>query len=173
VHTEHGWTVDAALLAVAGIGLTFGIWWMYFLVPWGEVLERHRERAYVWVSGTSCSSAPSPPRVPGCVGAYFLEGAATLDTTATVLTVAVPVAVFVLALYAIGSVFLRQRDPFHLLLLAGTAGVLVLAVVCAELGVSVSWCLMVLMFAPVVSVLGYETVGHRHLAEALARDRRP
>jgi hypothetical protein len=29
--------------------------------------------------------------------------------------------------------FLRQRDPFHLLLLAGTAGVLVLAVVCAEL----------------------------------------
>jgi hypothetical protein len=55
-------------------------------------------------------------------------------------------------------------------LLAGTAGVLVLAVVCAELGVSVSWCLMVLMLAPVVSVLGYETVGHRHLAVGLARD---
>jgi hypothetical protein len=35
---------------------------------------------------------------------------------------------------------------------------------------SVSWCLVVLMLAPVVTVLGYETVGHRHLAEALAAD---
>jgi len=31
--------------------------------------------------------------------------------------------------------------------------------------------LVVLMLAPVVTVLGYETVGHQHLAEALARDR--
>ena len=51
VHTEQGWTVDAALLAVAGINLTFGMWWMYFAVPWGEVLDRHRERAYVWGAG--------------------------------------------------------------------------------------------------------------------------
>ena len=101
------------------------------------------------------------------MAAYFLEGVATLSTTATVLTVAVPVSVFVLALYAIGSAFLRQRDPFHLLLLAATAGVLGLAVVCAEMGVSMSWCLVVLMLAPIVTVVGYETVGHRHLAEAL------
>ena len=34
VHTEHGWTLDAALPAVAGVGLTFSLWWMYFVVPW-------------------------------------------------------------------------------------------------------------------------------------------
>ena len=117
------------------------------------------------VPDTSCCSAPSPPRVAGSTSRpTFSKGAATLDTTATVLTVAVPVAVFVVALYAIGSVFLRQRDPFHLVLLAGTAGVLVLAMVFAELGMNVSWCLVVLMLAPAVTVLGYETVGHRHLA---------
>ena len=44
VHGEAGWTVDAVLLAIAGVGLTFGSWWMYFAVPWGEVLVRHRER---------------------------------------------------------------------------------------------------------------------------------
>jgi hypothetical protein len=66
-------------------------------------------------------------------GCYFLEGVATLSTTATILTVAVPVSIFVLALYAIGSAFLRQRDPFHLLLIAGTGSVLGLAVVCAEM----------------------------------------
>ena len=32
-------------------------------------------------------------------------------------------------------------------------------------------CLVVLMFAPVVSVVGYETVGHRHQVDAIARDR--
>ena len=47
----------------------------------------------------------------------------------------------------------------------GTAGVVVLAVVCAQLGMNVSWCLVVLMLAPVVTVLGYETMGHRHLAD--------
>jgi len=30
-------------------------------------------------------------------------------------------------------------------------------------------CLVVLMFAPVVTVVGYETVGHRYQADALAR----
>ena len=122
VHTEHGWTFDAALLAVAGIGLTFGMWWMYFVVPWGEVLESHRERSYLWSAGHIPLFGAIAAAGAGLhVAAYFLEGLATLSTTATVLTVAVPVAVFVLTLYAIGSAFLRQRDPFHLLLLAGTA----------------------------------------------------
>ena len=81
-----------------------------------------------------------------------------------------PVSLYVLVLYVLYSVFLRQRDPLELQLLAGTAGVLVLAVVCAELGMSMSWCLVVLMLAPAVTVLGYETVGHRHLAEAIRGD---
>ncbi|MEO3874034.1 low temperature requirement protein A [Nonomuraea sp. B12E4] len=171
VHTEHGWTADVALLAVAGIGLTFGIWWMYFVVPWGEVLERHRERAYVWSAGHILLFGSIAATGAGLhVAAYFLEHVATLDTTATVLTVAVPMSFFVLMLYVLYSIFMRHRDPFHLLLLAGTAGVVVLAVVCAELGMSMSWCLVVLMLAPAVTVVGYETIGHRHVAEALARD---
>jgi low temperature requirement protein LtrA len=171
VHAEQGWTVDAALLAVAGINLTFGMWWMYFAVPWGEVLDRHRERAYVWGAGHILLFGSIAATGAGLhVAAYFLEGVATLDTTATVLTVAVPVSLYVLVLYVLYSVFLRQRDPLELQLLAGTAGVLVLAVVCAELGMSLSWCLVVLMLAPAVTVLGYETVGHRHLADAIRGD---
>ena len=48
---------------------------------------------------------------------------------------------------------------------------LALSVVLAALGVSVAVCLVVLMFAPVVTVVGYETLGHRHVEEALARMR--
>ena len=89
------------------------------------------------------------------------------------LTVAVPVAVFVLALFGLYSLLVRAADPFHLALLAGTAAVLVLAVVLASLGVSMPVCLVVLMLAPVVTVVGYETIGHRHLASVLERAVRP
>ena len=46
-----------------------------------------------------------------------------------------------------------------------------LSVVLAALGAGVGACLLVLMFAPVVTVVGYETLGHRHVVEALARMR--
>ena len=44
---------------------------------------------------------------------------------------------------------------------------LVLAVVLAEAGLSMAWCLVVLALAPMVTVVGYETLGHRHQEEAL------
>ena len=37
-----GWSVDAVLIALAGVGLTFGLWWIYFVVPWGEILHARR-----------------------------------------------------------------------------------------------------------------------------------
>lgn len=46
---------------------------------------------------------------------------------------------------------------------------LVLSVVLAVLGAGLAICLLVLVLAPVVTVVGYETVRHRHVAEALAR----
>ena len=44
-----------------------------------------------------------------------------------------------------------------------------LSVVLAAAGVSVAACLLVLALAPVVTVVGYETLGHRHMADALER----
>src|SRR6185437_14813268 len=45
---RQGWTLNAALVGIAGVGLTFGMWWVYYLVPSGEILTRHRNRASVW-----------------------------------------------------------------------------------------------------------------------------
>ena len=39
---EQGWSMDAVLVAVAGTGLTFGMWWTYFLVPSADLLHAHR-----------------------------------------------------------------------------------------------------------------------------------
>jgi len=41
------------------------------------------------------------------------------------------------------------------------------AVVLAAAGVGIAVCLVVLALAPAVTVVGYETLGHRHMAEAL------
>ena len=38
--------LGAALLTIAGVGLTFGCWWMYFALPWAEPMVRHRARGF-------------------------------------------------------------------------------------------------------------------------------
>jgi hypothetical protein len=103
------------------------------------------------------------------VAAYALEGEAKIGTAGVVLSVAIPVAVFVAVLFGLYSLLMRTRDPFHLFLLAGTAALLALSIVLAAPGADMTICLLVLMLAPVVPVVGYETVGHRHMTAALER----
>jgi low temperature requirement protein LtrA len=168
VHGEAGWTVDAALLAVAGVGLTFGCWWMYFAVPWAEPLARHRERSLPFGYGHLVIFAALAAMGAGLhVAAFELEGEAKIGATGVVLSVAVPLAVYALMLYALYSLLVRTFDPFHVGLLTGTAALLVLSVALAAADVDISICLLVLMLAPAVTVVGYETIGHRHIAAAL------
>jgi low temperature requirement protein LtrA len=170
VHGEAGWTVDAALLAVAGVGLAFGCWWMYFAVPWAEPLVRHRGRAWAFGYGHLVVFSSLAAMGAGLhVAAFALEGEAKIGATGTVLSVAIPFALYATMFYALYSLLMRASDPFHLWLLAGMAAIVVLSVVLAAAGVSVPVCLVVLALAPAVTVVGHETVGHRHIAEALER----
>jgi low temperature requirement protein LtrA len=170
VHGEAGWTVDAALVAIAGVGLTFGSWWMYFAVPWAEPLVRHRERGFPFGYGHLLMFGALAAMGGGLhVAAYGLENEAKIDATGTVLSVAIPVAIYVAVLFALYSVLMRTRDPFHVGLIAATTGILILSVVLAAAGVNMPLCLVVLALAPAVTVVGYETLGQRHIAEALQR----
>jgi hypothetical protein len=58
----------------------------------------------------------------------------------------------------------------HVWLLSGTAAVVVLAIIAALAGLNMAVCLVILMLAPAVTVVGYEMRGHRHQAEALAKE---
>jgi low temperature requirement protein LtrA len=170
VHGEAGWTVDAALLAIAGVGLTFGSWWMYFALPWAEPIVRHRERGFPFGYGHLLLFSALAAMGGGLhVAAYSLENESSLGATGTVLSVAIPVAVYVGVLYALYSILMRTRDPFHIALLAGAAVVVVVSILLAAAGVSMSVCLVVLALAPAVTVVGYEALGHRHVADALER----
>ena len=167
---SQGWSIDAVLVAVAGIGLTFGLWWMYFTVPAGEVLHVHRERAFPWGYGHMLIFGSIAATGAGLhVAASYIGHEAHIGATATVMTVAAPVAVFAFALFALFTYLVHAADPFHLALLAATAAILALAVLLASAGLPMAVCLVVLMLAPLVTVVGYETVGHRHLNAALNR----
>jgi low temperature requirement protein LtrA len=166
----HGWSREAITLVVAGIGLTFGLWWNYFLIPSANVLARHRSRAIAWAYGHIPLFASVAATGAGLhVAAYVVEGEATISAGGAVLAVTIPVFVFLCALYAIYSNLLREFDPFHLALFAASVAIEVIAVVLAFTGAPLSLCLLLVTLSPFVTVVGYETIGHRHAAAALAR----
>ena len=70
------------------------------------------------------------------------------------LAVALPVAAYAACLYLLYAQITRTLDPFHVLLIAGTAALVVLPVVLAAAGVDMVWCLAVLALAPWVTVVG-------------------
>jgi hypothetical protein len=141
---------------------------VYFVVPSGELLHRHRERSFEWGYGHIPLFGAVVAVGAGLhVAAYALEDHSKLGVPGTVLSVAIPLALFVVLVYALYAALTRIADPFHAILLGGTAEFLVVPVLMAFGGASLAWCLVVLAVAPWVTVVGFETLGHRHLENHL------
>ena len=169
---EQGWTLDAGLVSVAGVGLTFGIWWVYYLLPSAEALQAHRDRSFVWGYGQMVTIAAIVATGAGLhVAAYSIEHKSQIGAVATVLAVAVPVVVYLLSIYLMYYFLVRRFDGLHVWLLGGTLAVAALAILAAFAGLDMAVCLVIVMLAPAVTVVGYEIWGHRYMAEALAEGR--
>jgi len=169
VVTAQGWSYDAAFVVVAGIGLTFGMWWSYFVVPQAELLRAHRERSFwfgylpIVMYGAIVATGAGLH-----VAAYYIEHHSKLSSVETVLAVALPVGLYVISIYALYFVIVRKIAVFHLVLLTLTATVLGVAVWLASADFSMANCLLVVTLAPLVTVVGYEVAGHRHAAADIA-----
>lgn len=168
VLAEDGLSWEIGLFTLAGTALTFGTWWCYFAVPTGEVLHARRERSFGFGYGAMALFGSIVAIGAGLhVAAYYLEHHSELHLTGTVLTVVVPVGLFLVVFYAGYSLLTRSLHSFHLILLAITAVVLVVPVLMAQADVGLVWCLLVASLAPWVTVVGYEVVGFRHNVEVL------
>jgi len=165
---EQGWTVDAVLVAVAGTGLTFGMWWVYFVVPAAPLLHARRKQSFRWGYGHIPLFGAIVATGAGLhAAAYYIEGHSKLGPVETVLTVAVPVGVYIFGVFLLYLILAGSFDAFHLLLITGTALVLAAAIALAAAGVTMAVCLVVVMLAPVVTVVGFEVHGHRHVDAVL------
>ena len=167
---SSGWSTEAILVVVAGVGITFGLWWTYFMMPSAVVLERFRDRSFGWGYAHAFLYAAIAATGAGLhIAAYVIEGEAEVGVVGAIVAVAVPVLVFTIVWFGIYTWLLRTFDPFHIGLFLGTVALLVLAVVLALAGASIGVCLVVITLAPAVIVVGWETLGHRHQAETIAR----
>lgn len=168
---SQGWTMDVALVGLAGIGLTFGMWWVYFMLPAAEALHVHRERSFVFGYGLMITIASIVATGAGLhVAAYFIEHKAHIGPLATVLSVAIPVGIFIASIFAMYAYLLGAFDRFHFWLLTATILAIAAAIAAAVIGVSMTVCLIILSLAPAVTIIGYEVRGHKHQTEVLGKN---
>ncbi|MEU1124612.1 low temperature requirement protein A [Streptomyces sp. NPDC005899] len=163
------WTWNAIAVVISGVGLTFGMWWMYFLTPFGDILARRRKRGYLFGYG----HIPLFMGVAGAgaglhVAGLYMEHHAEVSGAAVVLALALPVGLYILMVYLLHTLLLSATDRFHIVLVTLTLATLLVAVLLATAGVAIAACLLVVMLAPFVTVVGYETIGHRHQQKMLA-----
>ena len=166
----QGWSAEAILVVVSGIGLAFGLWWAYFMLPSGALLARYRSRSWGWGYGHMLLFASIAAVGSGLhVAAYVIEGHAHIDVTAAVLTVAVPVLIFCVALFSLDSFLLGEPAWFQAVPLLSAIVLLALALVLAAYGLPLGLCLLVVTTAPAVIVAAFEAGGHRAQAIAVSR----
>lgn len=171
VVAEQGWTVNAVLVAVAGTGLTFGMWWVYFVVPAADLLHAHRERSFgygylhIVLFGSIVATGAGLH-----AAADYIEHRSAMNSVATVLAVAIPVGVYIGTVFGIYLVLTRAWDGFYASVVLVTMLLLGAAVLLASAGVSMPVCLLIVMAAPAAVVASYELLGHRRTAEALANN---
>ena len=174
--TVGGWSLDAALIVFAGMSLTFGLWWIYFGVEWGEILHLRPNRAFGFgYLHIVLFGAIAAVGMGLHVAAYTLEAKSEpeafswvhISPVGAILATAIPVVVFVVALFVLWTYLLRSHDRLHTGLMVLTALAIGGSVVLAAAGVRLSICLVVLSLAPAVTVIGFEVVGHRHQERAL------
>ena len=165
---EQGWDWQTWLIAITGVGLTVAMWWVYFLLPSAEVLEAERGKAFVWGYGHYLVFAAIVAVGAGLhVVAYYLEHEAHISELAAVLTVAIPVGVYVISIVLLTSYLVGRILPMYLGLGSVSLLVLVIAAVAAAMHAPVAICLVIVALAPVVAVVGYEARGYRLHAAAL------
>ncbi len=157
--TSTGWSVNVALVGVGSASLILALWWVYFLVPSGEALHEHRDRAFRWGYGHAIVFMSL-----AALGSFLEVVADQLEThgasapeagvvshavspTYAISLVAAAVAVYLLSVWWIQAQVTRIEARFHLVWL-GSVGWLGAVVVAVWQGMPLPWALPAITVAP-------------------------
>jgi len=132
-----GVSVPLVTIGVSALVLVLALWWLYFLHPAGEGLASHRDRSYVWGYGHYGIFASL-----GAVGAGLsiaveqTGGHLDASPVAVGYAIAVPVAVFLVLVWALHSPLLFEPAMRPALALGGSAVVLALPPAALEISLA-------------------------------------
>lgn len=170
---SQGASLDLALLGFAGTLLIFSLWWMYFLLPSGEALHHHRERAWGWGYGHFVLFAAVAAIGSGLeVVADVLESARApaaghgASPLVAIAAVALAEAVFVASLWVLYVWATRARDRQVPVMLACLA-VIASGPVAVSQGLSLPRGLLLLSLGPILAI-AYNEYGRRRCTDRFA-----
>ena len=188
---SFGWTLNLALVGLGSTMLAFALWWMYFLLPSGDALHRHRERGFFWGYGHFFIFASAAAMGAGLevvadvlkAGKRAAAGIADADHALAPAGHAGNAAHGVSPLYAISIVALAQAlFMFSLWVIstrttraeASQGGLALLRLACVALGrlavwlgAALPWGLLLLSVGPAIAIV-YNEHGRKHCAEGFA-----
>ncbi len=155
---EHqGWTINAALIGLAGVSLTFSIWWVYFTLPSAQILHKQRHKFLVWSSLQIVLVISIVAIGAGLdIAALFLEGKASIGNLPSVLTVAVPVAIFLCTIFSLKFYLTKNFDRFQFALILTSIAIYASTIIAAAFGLNMAICLLLLVLVPSISIFGHE-----------------
>ena len=154
----RGWSWDVAWVGSGSMALVLALWWVYFLVPFGQVLHHHRQRAFGWGYGHFAVFASL-----AAMGAFLgvladqlklndgaaaaAQAHAAVSPTLAIGLVAAAVAVYLVTTWLMSVRVAGQKHRVDwawgasLMLLAGVVGAV-------EAGMPLAWSLPALALAP-------------------------
>lgn len=149
---------ETALVIVAGIGITFAVWWIYFCVPFGELLAERPHRGYVFGYGhipvfIAIAAIGAGLRITG----NALADNASISHTTVAACVALPVALYLLAVGNLAALLGWGVRRVRIVTPAITDVIVLGAVGFAAAGLALPWTLLIVMVATLVTVIGWES----------------
>lgn len=163
----QGWSLDLFLLGFGVTALVFALWWLYFEMPWGEVLARQRNRSVGFLFGYghylifaslaglgACLEVVADvvklgheARVSGH-GAEVAHGVSPLFGMSAV---AIAVAVYLSCIALMRARAIDQNSRIFTVL-AGALVFLLAAVAAVASGVPLAWALLLTIASPVLMI---------------------
>ncbi|MCE1228338.1 MAG: low temperature requirement protein A, partial [Firmicutes bacterium] len=169
VYQAIGWSWQLGLVGLGGLGLVLCLWWIYFLLPSGEALHNHRERAWGWGYAHfflfgSIAAMGSGLQVVADVLKHAhpdLTGVHAVTPLYAILSVALPQLVFMAVVWFLWTYASQAKAArrYHLapLVLACLAAV----VLGVAQGLPLAWALPLLCLAPILTIT-YHSCGQQH-----------
>ncbi|MDR1790302.1 MAG: low temperature requirement protein A [Propionibacteriaceae bacterium] len=112
----HGWTLEVWMLAFCGMGLTVGMWWLYFGMPSAELIAANVERVFAWAYGHIPVYAAIAATGAGLeLIALGFAGDSVISRGNTVLVVAIALGVYMTLVFGLFH-YIDGQIPFRTVL---------------------------------------------------------